>query len=175
MRASDPVPWISPWNLFYSPVEKKHPLKMSSRHKRPDAYVHLQRLWQQHTKPGQVQKDGVTERRKQAQAPLPNWEAICNWYSLERKSIFSNGVALDALTTLQSNHHTQDKLDTTKWTQWYSYHLSVLFCFVWAFFVLLGFCLYILVSILVDLCVCVCVCVGGGCLSFLFICFLFGC
>lgn len=59
-----------------------------------------------HTRPTQNKADkNPALKRGNRQSPVPNSEAIGNWYLLGRKRSFSNGVPLGALTTSQGRLH----------------------------------------------------------------------
>lgn len=74
----------------------------------------------------------------------PNQKVISNWHPLTKENfVFSKGVSLGLITTLKGKPNAQQEMINTKWTPYYFWRY---FLSLWAFVVLLVFCLYIKLS-----------------------------
>lgn len=63
-------------------------------------YIQTHRQWSKRRQACRgLSQTGYIEREAWRQAPIPTWEASCNWHLLAKeKSVFSNGVSLCILT-----------------------------------------------------------------------------
>ena len=132
---------------------------VSSRHDRPDAHINSQSLWQHAQGLHRSKSDGVPVLKSEVDTnPYLNQEAVCNWYLLANKELFS---PREESHWVHKPHLRTGPLPSSRWPTQNELH-SILGVFyiimLWAFFTFSVLCVCIVASKFVGFGVYVCMC-----------------